>query len=1738
MWDAFNIVPRFYEAVNKALESDQEVTEEEWADIADQFSVDLDEQDAPAPALESTVTLIDVTESDFEPIQTSQSESEINVTFPEPTMNAEPETVQGPDNDVPDVNLDELRYHEVVVDPVEFERRSIPHDELIAIPDNNRMQLLQQNGERVENYFASTLTPEFSRNQEQAIHNYRYSEFLTEKAGQLLQNLSAQLGEHYLSHERTMEIVPTFSDDDPLLDAHRYLDQALRELAYSEEGIQERVQVFKDTLDEARRQLSFARQSSSEVEGYQESIQNLENILNHLQVFEVNSGEMLRETRIQRSLEGLHDDVHFLTRDPRNDHSWLRLQQTSLQNPIQREGLESIDEFQDGMEALTGIDISTRALRTYHEMMQGTSESLKTEIEDAQSALRVFGVADDSAEMQLLDTLKTRIDLVNQGSYPEALALDSRIEDLLSNTDRAFQPMLSRIASVIQTQERYFQIETNEVNTPEPIRTQVEAINLARERANQNPGEVFAVVDDDANYRVISFLPQERERILDEATKGRDNLVFAASSVNGQLREGSFSEVGQLAADEISPAFTGDYPEFYTLTEHHYSHSTPAMDDAIMGNYTRTEAEFMSESELKETPAFQRVIEDLFPSVLGSIRSQYNSAIDLYESWQGNREKMITDTIAAIGRRLNRDAQGLPRQREIESHLEAVFGITKPKTSTLAIEIRGYFDLRTRAGNLDEERIQDLVRDSAIFREAHALVDGRIQDIQSRVEWLDILENPDRLSSLSADEMESLSGSSEFNKHFSHYFGNLTVLINPDMIREQIQSDLVDMQSDFVMESLQDFSGIRSSTFRRKGLALKQDLFTPQARERLISDLESGNPPDFPSEREMVLTYGAAIYGGTSFGDFVKGLLEGLPIISSFVAEAKLDDTQDHYVGELDGIQGLQEQEVQAIFAHITNAIAAGSLATWSMFGADEMVDITSRAVFDFAASSLEGLATGQGIGEILLDTAVGTALDPIGDAVMRRLPGSDHLRLVREDGQLFLSNGTNRVDIEIEAVNTKIDVDGNGIFVDYPEIKYTIGGEEFFVPVKSRDKGARIAADPLSNESRIRKLAGREADVGAMVTLGRLPKTDSPDVSSSADLEPITVEFPTSPSPHLYESTVSSSPHLDADPPTMTPHPSQWTSTTTLDADIQSPSGEIDTTSRSSRRASASSTSGVDMNPDSPDFQPGLAAQVDYENWFEPGQELGYLENGIEKEIRVQAISDNGQVTYSRLSHEVRPPIVEQSGTMSLEEFGVEVEAMIQGILPADRAVFFDGRTATDNLNRQVSYDAITGQVTIEDIRLFEMDSREISSLGSDFPRYNAYQVSQLADRDLIQDITGRDWTVRHAHPDNASFFILSRTEQMSPAEFLHHHGTSPLVVNEPGFGNRMSRLRDSQTYAEAMTQIGYRDWNDALPDVAQDHHFIRRIQDDEIIVSAPQRTYDSYPKMPHSPIIDTLTYDLTIQLPPSADYPDLPRRHSIQVKIPHDLTERIDIDFSEDEILTMVTNAVQEMPLERVTSVDMIRINPRDFHYDGVAEPFTYGLASGRVNHGQISTDQLRTMDIFPANFDRHRLLAREGVREDRILQLQRSLDPDAAIELESLMDPDKVFLEEFRGTLLHEQAHLIADEMIENGDIQLYSARRTVTEPDGTTHRVLEDYNRLEMSPDASWEHAVLGDLDNDRTAFASSYAKESDLGEDFAETVKIYLQSDGGAFDPALRDRFRHRFERLDQIFDVNPHEVFQ
>ncbi|MDZ4102500.1 MAG: hypothetical protein U1E12_12580, partial [Hydrogenophaga sp.] len=99
-----------------------------------------------------------------------------------------------------------------------------------------------------------------------------------------------------------------------------------------------------------------------------------------------------------------------------------------------------------------------------------------------------------------------------------------------------------------------------------------------------------------------------------------------------------------------------------------------------------------------------------------------------------------------------------------------------------------------------------------------------------------------------------------------------------------------------------------------------------------------------------------------------------------------------------------------------------------------------------------------------------------------------------------------------------------------------------------------------------------------------------------------------------------------------------------------------------------------------------------------------------------------------------------------------------------------------------------------------------------------------------------------------------------------------------------------------------------------------------------------------------------------------------------------------------------------------------------------------------------------------------------------------------------------------------------------------------------------HKIEVAiPAKNWDAAISGDLDRNsragQKAFVSEYARTS-VKEDFAETVMLYLASDGGAANPPahlaqrlgftsgaeLRAHFKDRFAVLDQYFEAHPSQL--
>ena len=68
--------------------------------------------------------------------------------------------------------------------------------------------------------------------------------------------------------------------------------------------------------------------------------------------------------------------------------------------------------------------------------------------------------------------------------------------------------------------------------------------------------------------------------------------------------------------------------------------------------------------------------------------------------------------------------------------------------------------------------------------------------------------------------------------------------------------------------------------------------------------------------------------------------------------------------------------------------------------------------------------------------------------------------------------------------------------------------------------------------------------------------------------------------------------------------------------------------------------------------------------------------------------------------------------------------------------------------------------------------------------------------------------------------------------------------------------------------------------------------------------------------------------------------------------------------------------------------------------------------------------------------------------------------------------------------------------------------------------------QLNPDQRWANAIMAD-----SVVVSRYALNSGL-EDFAETVRVYLSTEGGLLSPRARWLLARRFALLDEIFEVD------
>ena len=426
---------------------------------------------------------------------------------------------------------------------------------------------------------------------------------------------------------------------------------------------------------------------------------------------------------------------------------------------------------------------------------------------------------------------------------------------------------------------------------------------------------------------------------------------------------------------------------------------------------------------------------------------------------------------------------------------------------------------------------------------------------------------------------------------------------------------------------------------------------------------------------------------------------------------------------------------------------------------------------------------------------------------------------------------------------------------------------------------------------------------------------------------------------------------------------------------------------------------------------------------------------------------------------------------SLSRQEFDKELQGWVEAVLPPDQSVFLKSDS-----NTRLSYDPNSQQVVAETVRIVECpDLTSTNPIASDFPDV---RPSDLAEGQVIRDKHGNVWQVDQIRPDQADWIVLTRKEQISGVDFLNRFESADFVIhtqdNRPG----VQRYADSDAYSK---HIREQDKQASLGqnEPARDTHLIRRVPDSAITQTLVDNTQAlDYPHS-DSKQVPSNEYLLEIDLGEG-------RSHKIKVLVPDQLPD----GMSSKEAIKRVREAVQEMPAEYLHTLKEVRINPQPYKKDLPGEAPSYATAGNGI------------IDVYPS-------LLQPMMDIGSIMQPnpQQGLNIDRSRNV-------------FRETMLHELAHLIADDLSQQGTFRVTAA------------------DRKRMSPDGNYEAALQADAAlTGQAGHVTAYAK-TDLREEFAETVAAYLESDGGMLNPALREKYPHRFRYLDNIFKANPDSGIQ
>lgn len=760
--------------------------------------------------------------------------------------------------------------------------------------------------------------------------------------------------------------------------------------------------------------------------------------------------QTLRNTQaLNRGLEAAHQELSAALQNL--DQSVRAL----LEQPRERQRLEQpapgLREFQN----LVGLEPEP----TLTQQWQAQTDALLEGLELAQKYIRNWSANQDPGislesrpEWQLLEKLKERVQLLREQANPDLEALNLELRGLLEACDPAAREGLAELTRELLKLKSLEQVESRIVARPGQLLNQQQAIELARAQALQDPRHIYAVVDDNGAYQVIKY-PLESDfataRLMEQAALGQGNLVFAIHA-DGQNppQSAGLSLASNPEPGPVRSLGPQDLPE--VRTQETRSHFDPNTGDT----FETTRSSDVSRATFASNPRFQETMNELSPLVLDAAKRRYGTAKAAFESWQNNPEQLMAYLVSSA-KTLPKRYDGLPKLAELQRHIQRVFDLDKFTAQVLSYKVFEMLKPHSNPTILPALK-EDLAR-SPYFAKLQASCQERAQDMQQRMNWMEILKNP---AAASLEDLQHAEGKG------TSALGSLQIfrgLVSLD--QASYQAALTDLRNDLVFAALESYPGLRDTLYKQKGFQLDRNVFPPKELDQLP---DRGNPADFHNNPdEMFFAYGAAVYSEKTFGETVMGLLEGLPIVTSIVEANRLADYEADYAAGLRNREVVDAQQKAAVMANISTSIAIGSMAGGQFIqGTSRLTKLTEFA-FDATTTLIEGVMTGKTPGDMALSLFSSTALNKVMAQCKKLFPGADHLRLKEEQGKLFLSDGTRQIEVHV----------GLDLDAELPSYTFSIGGETYHMPLKSSYQKALLELASEMDEVQVKLKVERTAE-------------------------------------------------------------------------------------------------------------------------------------------------------------------------------------------------------------------------------------------------------------------------------------------------------------------------------------------------------------------------------------------------------------------------------------------------------------------------------------------------------------------------------------------------------------------------------------------------------------------------------------------------------------------------------------